>query len=166
MEREYYPCRCRLDKKDFYFIWFSGEKDGVFVESDGKIPTFEDLSKLLKYASLQNISLKDENANLFDLDKVENSIKQDSFEVNCIDFLNTWNLFDDVSHSLNGNFDSNRKMTNKIYEKLFWGNNLPVVTPEGKSYEPIWSKKELKIMCEILSKGFSTFRDNLKIIDE
>ena len=137
MPRQYYLYSCQLDKRKFYFIWFSDETDGVFIESDGKIPIFEDLRQILKYAQLQNIFIKKGNASFLDLDKVEYSIKQDVFEVNCVDFLNAWNLLKDVSYSIKSNFDFNRKITNKIYEKLFWGNNLPAVTPERESYEPV-----------------------------
>lgn len=87
---------------------------------------------------------------------------QEKFEIECVDFLNVWNLLDDVSHSVKGNFDSDRKATTKIYDKLFWGNNLLSVTPEGKSYKPIWSKKEIETIRDVLLNGLAMFRNSLK----
>ena len=33
---------------------------------------------------------------------------------------------------------------NKVYEKIFHGNNLQSITPEGKSYNPLWTRSEIK----------------------
>jgi hypothetical protein len=165
MARENYLYCCYFDDSNLYFIWFSNEKDGVCCEPDGEIAAFNDLESLRKYAEVQNILIRDEEAFCLNLDKIEESLKQPLFEVDCVDFLNAWNLFTDVSVSLKGNFDSERKATEKIYDKLFWGNNLPAVTPEGEFYTPIWSRKELEIIREVLQKGFILFRSSLKIID-
>ena len=72
--------------------------------------------------------------------------------------LTVWNILDDVSMSVNGNFDSKKKRTNKIYDKIFFGNNLPAITPKGESYKPIWSKAERDVIREVLSFGFDIFR--------
>ena len=131
MKREYYFCCCLLDNKKFYFIWYWDEEDGVFLDSGGKFPLFDNFEKLTIYANKHKLSIKEETIAYFDLEKVEKLLKHKIFQVDCIGFLNTWNLFSDISRSIGANFNSERKNTKKIYEKLFWGNNLPAVTPEG-----------------------------------
>jgi len=46
------------------------------------------------------------------------------------------------SGSVEGGFDEDKALTQKIYNKLFWGSNLPAVTPKGRYYEPIWPRRE------------------------
>jgi hypothetical protein len=165
MEREYYFCGCRLDEKDYYFIWFSDEEDRVYLNREGDFVVFNDLKKIVTYAQQQKLPIKDEEPVFYNLDKLEKKLSDKSFKVDCVEFLNVWNLLDDISRSVEGNFNSDRNATYKIYEKLFWGNNLPAVTPKGKYYEPIWRKRELEIIREVLSRGIGIFRDNLKFID-
>ena len=165
MTREYYLCGCRLDEKDYYFIWFSDDENGVYLSPEGSLVVSHDLKKIITYATRQKLPVKDEEPVFFDLEKLEETLGNKSFKVDCVEFLNAWILFDDISCAIEGNFDSDRKATKKIYEKLFWGNNLLLVTAEGKSYEPTWSKKELEIIREVLLDGMAIFRGNLKYID-
>ena len=160
MSNVYFNLCFRLDARDAHLIWFSGEPNGVIVEADGKVPCFLNEKDLLGYAASLKLSVETVEPDLHDLDFISSWLKIEKDEsVDCKIFLAAWNLFDDVSHSVGGNFDVARKKTNNIYEKLFWGNNLAVITPEGKSYTPIWTKRELKIMREVLSVGLSLFRE-------
>ena len=76
-------------------------------------------------------------------------------------FLEAWNLFDDISISTKGNFDKDRDFTLNIYNKIFWGCNIPAMTPEGESFSPTWTKKELQIICETLKQGFQLFNEKI-----
>jgi hypothetical protein len=165
MTRENYICSCRLDKKDYYFIWFSNESDGVYLDSEGSLVVFDDLESLAAYAERQKLLIEDEKPVSYNLEKLEADLSNKRFEVDCVGFLEAWNLFDDVSRSLEADFDSDHEITNNIYDKLFWGNNLPSMTPEEKSYQPVWSKKEIEIMRAVLLHGIEIFRSNLKYIN-
>ena len=44
-----------------------------------------------------------------------------------------------------------------IYDKLFWGNNLPSLTPKGRHYVSEWSPDELAALAEVLSAGLALF---------
>jgi hypothetical protein len=163
MSREYYNLWYRLDGCDAFLIWYTDEEDGVVVDSDEKALSFQNTEDLLGYAASRGLSVCVEDPLLHDLDVIAEWLGTgDVRSVNCEDFLAAWNLFEDVSRSVGGSFDDNRKLTEKIYEKLFWGNNLPIVTPEGKSYEPIWTKRELKIMREVLGSGLLLFRKKVR----
>ncbi len=73
-------------------------------------------------------------------------------------------LFADVSSSIDGGFDADRKLTQKIYDKLFWGCNLPIVTPEGEHYHPAWTKRELTIMHDVPGSGLKLFQGSVRNI--
>lgn len=164
MNREYYIYWYRFDNKDGYLIWFStAESDGFIVDNEGFIPSFENIENLLLLAENLAIKVEVDEPNFFDLDIVQNWLKNSDEKINDYNpFLNAWNLFDDISNSSNGNFDKNRIFSNNIYEKIFWGCNLPAMTPEGESFTPGWTKKELKIIRETLSFGFQMFGEKVR----
>jgi len=82
--------------------------------------------------------------------------------VDCCNFLDAWSLFADLSRSVAGQFDTDRALTNKIYDKIFWGNNLPAVTPDGEHSVPVWTNDELNILGKILDDGLSLFRNAVR----
>lgn len=163
MDRQYYILWCRLDGSDSYLIWYTDEKDGVFVERDGFVPSFKDADSLVKYAEQRGLGVDAEGPILLDLDVLRKWLKEKDVElIDPHSFNGAWNLFADVSRSIDGGFDTNQELTQKIYNKLFWGCNLPSVTPEGEQYHPAWTKRELKIMHDVLSSGLQMFRGSVR----
>jgi hypothetical protein len=72
----------------------------------------------------------------------------------CKILLDGWNFLEDLIRTIGQESDLLRLRTpilNKMYEKLFYGNNLPAITPEGKSYNPIFKRAEI-----------ATFRKEIK----
>jgi hypothetical protein len=166
MSRAYYIYWYKLDGKDFYLIWFEAEEsDGVLVDRKGFVPSFGKISDLQKYAEKFEINVDVEKPILNDLDAVQNWLNESKTEIfDYNPFLNAWNLFADISLSTSANFDKDKESTNKIYDKIFWGCNISAVTPEGESFTPGWTKKELKTIREVLSFGFQMFREKVKYI--
>lgn len=163
MNREYYTYWYRLNEKDGYLIWFStDEDDGFVIDEERLIPSFENMADLQSFASKLNIKVDTENPNLFDLDIVKKWLSKTTKKIeNYNPILDAWNLFDDISISTNGNFDLEKDLTNNIYNKIFWGCNLHAMTPEGKKFTPTWTRKELKIISEVLNEGFQLFNDKI-----
>lgn len=64
--------------------------------------------------------------------------------MDCHALLIAWNLFKDVVTTLHIEFFRNKQdnVSDKIYDKLFFGTNIPAITPEGKEYIPQWTKAE------------------------
>ncbi len=164
MEREYYIYWYRLDNKDGYLIWFTtDENDGLVIDETGLIPNFNNMDDLKRFAINLQISVDIENPNLIDFDFVKNWLNLPNIIIDDYNpFLEAWNLSDDISISTNGNFDLDKDLTNSIYNKIFWGCNLPSMTPEGESFTPTWTKKELKIIRETLKLGFQIFVEKVK----
>ena len=155
MENLYYPLWYRLDGRNRFLIWITQleadeDLDGVLLGDNGKTPVFHSLDFLFAYAQNRGIVLKDDEPILHNLDvikrwlKIKRSKAQGPTSIDCDEFLAAWNLFADVSRSLGSGFDVDRERTRKIYLKIFYGNNLPAITPEGEHYIPLWSNAEKK----------------------
>ena len=162
--RKYYVYWYRLYREESFLIWFStDDKDGFVFDQNGLIPSFKVIEELQEFAAEKQISVDAESPNLLDLDIVNSWVNETSNEIGNYDsLLEAWNLFDDISISANGSFDADKELTNNICNKIFSGCNLPAMTPEGKSFTPSWTKKELKILRETLKSGFQLFKEKVK----
>jgi hypothetical protein len=157
---EYFPLWYRFNSEDGYLIWISDEKDSVVVEAGGFIPTFKDHSFLRQYADTNHYSLQSGEPILHDLDCVAAWTKSPAEPVNCEEALAAWNLFGDVAASVGGRGIAFQHLDSQllaIYRKLFWGNNLPSMTPQGSQYVPEWSPDEIASLTEILITGLDLF---------
>jgi hypothetical protein len=164
MTRIYYRLWYRLDHTDGYLIWFANDTDGVVTQSDKTVPSFRTQEALHDYATSHQIDLDMMEPLIHDLDVVAQWLRRPlSAKIDTDALLTVWNLFGDLAASVNGDFDGDRKRTQHIYDKLFWGNNLPAVTPPGKQYTPVWSDDELLLMQEILHDGLLLFRKHVKM---
>lgn len=46
-----------------------------------------------------------------------------------------------------------------MYDKLFWGSNIPAVTPAGQKFNPDWSASEIAALARVLSSGLANVRE-------
>jgi hypothetical protein len=165
----------KLHGHKYYLLW-CGSNDGqdddyfVTIKFNGVARLFitRDLQKLLNYADTNNIKLNSRSEVDFqlDIDRLRNILPKlkagkPISEKKAVLLLHSWNVFIDVNCSIGKPILEikvrTRKYTNKekykIYNKIFWGNNLPSLTPEGKKYYPIFSKKEIYFIKHML--GFA-----------
>ena len=164
MTQTYYRLWYRLDYTDGYLIWFSNDDDGVVTQPDGVVPSFPDQETLQAYARFHQIELAAMEPLLHDLDGLARWLGRPlSAAVDCDILLTAWNLFGDLATSVKATFDHEHTRSQRIYEKLFWGNNLPAVTPAGQHYTPTWSDDELLLMREILHDGLVLFRTYVRV---
>jgi hypothetical protein len=154
-----------LHKHKYYLLWCGSnenQEDDYFVTTKfddvNRLLISNDLQKLLNYADTNHLKLNsrievDLQLNIDRLYKILPKLKygKQISEKNCVLLLNSWNAFIDIIYSIDKPLLEikvrTRKYTDrekfKIYDKIFWGNNLPSMTPEGKKYHPIFSKKEI-----------------------
>jgi len=151
---EYYPFLFDINKKEFYCIWYSADKDG-FVTENNKIKVFETKNMLFDYAKVKNIQFMDNKINSISIDFAINWLTRKNPIIKCVYFLDYWNHISDLAYSVGENFygDVREESINKVYDKLFWGNNLPPVTPKGKKYNPTWNHEQRKILVDIVKDG-------------
>jgi hypothetical protein len=165
----YYSYGYRLNGVDAYLLWYTdlsedgNEPDGVLLDDAGPLLTFRSLANLNDYAARCGLAVKPDGAMRLDLDVVQHWLAHPrKTTVDCEIFLNAWNLFSDLATAIQGSLayiDAQKEI--RIYDKLFWGNNIPAITPPGKHYDPVWTKSEIGRMQNVLKDGMQLFRGRL-----
>ncbi len=162
MSRNYYKIQYRLEGAEAYLLWFTNEQDGVITTPEGRMPSFSTEAALVAYAKRNGVSVSGEAATLHDFDALQawaDDPRPDT--VDCSNLLSAWNLFSDVARSMPSEaqaFARKDKGLTSLYNKLFWGNNLPAVTPNGHRFDPKWSTDELVRLAEVIAAGLQLFR--------
>lgn len=85
-----------------------------------------------------------------------------SSEGTCKLLLDGWNFLEDLGQTfeLNQELEGLRApFLNKIYDKLLSGSNLPSLTPEGRSYSPLWLQDEIYSLRNEFRKVWKLFRE-------
>lgn len=142
----------------FYALLFGENGDRVFVRSGSPV--------LYKHADLLLTDLKLEGfqsaedpegfesrlaaSDVIDVDYARKSVRRSMNTSDMSAVLDAWNSLSEVMAGLSAPMAFNGKLQNKVYEKLFWGLNLPSVTPPGESYHPTWTRRERRKMFKIL----------------
>ena len=163
MPREYFACAFRYAGLDQYLLWYSDDPDGVHLESAGYVPTFDSIDQLSSYARIHDVApLNMEEPVLHDLDSVDRFTRtSSSLHVDCNETLSAWNLFGDFARSVGPSgslFLDQDRAADQLYDKVFFGCNLPAMTPEGQEYLPIWTSAEVESIQDLLRVGLSLFR--------
>jgi hypothetical protein len=166
----YLPYWYRLTRADAYLIWYTdtagegSKSDGVLLDDAGRLPTFQSLAELQAYASGRDLSVDAEmNTEPLDLDTVAHWLgAARKTTVDCPTFLAAWNLFSDLASAVQGRpAHIDDQTEDRIYDKLFWGSNLPAMTPPGKHYTPTWTKSEVGRLRSVLNNGMQLFQGRL-----
>jgi hypothetical protein len=165
--REFHACSFVLDGTERYFLWYSIEEvgpdpDRVLLDETGQLREFHSLHAVESYAGAEALNLHPTWHARYDFDTLAGWLNEPTIEgIDCERFLSVWNLFDDMLLSTGQHkllFDGVEAFDEDVYDKLFWGTNPPALTPEGSSYEPIWSAHEMRIIERALAEGFAHFR--------
>jgi hypothetical protein len=170
--QNHYACRYRLDGEDRYLRWFDGGpptwEDGVVLDDDGTVPAFGSIEEVAACALARGVALGEAGmfATLHNLDVVAAWLERPSAEeVDCDALLSAWNLVADVAVSVGAGLDPWADATIGVYQKLFWGNNLPAMTPPGERYVPEWDADEVGQIAEVLGEGLRVFRAAVRPVD-
>ncbi|MGF6907886.1 hypothetical protein [Fusobacterium sp. PH5-44] len=152
---KYYWCVFILNKVKYYCLWCS--KSEEFFKSEEKLIYFTNMDDMRKMIKLEKLVIGEGIAE-YDCERLEKYGK--NYFIPPAEILDFWNILTDISLSLNVDFLGNErnKSIDKIHSKLFYGCNLPTVTPENMEYIPIWGKKEVKKIKRIIEDGISILR--------
>ncbi len=162
--REYYSYQVHFVGQTHNLLWFTDDLDGLVLDQkNGKLATFASPTDMTTYAAAHGITeLKDGTASL-DLDLVVRWCEHaTTSNVDCHLLLDAWNLFIDVSNSVSCEesvFVGNDYLP--ISEKLFYGCNLPTITPKGEHYIPVWSEEEIVDLVTVLRSGLEDIKSHL-----
>lgn len=157
---DYYPLSFKLNGQAFYCIYVWDDVDRVLTE-DGKILFFRKYKDMLTYCKGSQIGVK-KGIQTYQLDYLKNIISENSWCIDCEQILAFWNIAEDIAKSVGMIFygqERNEKI-DKVYDKLFWGNNASPVTPEGRHYTPLWDDGELLEIKKVLEDGMRILNDS------
>lgn len=157
MERLYFPCDLRINGADTFVVWYQDERDGFVRRPDGKLIRARSLEGLIFVAAELGLSLVPDEPAKYDFDRLrEWCLNATGAGVNCPEFLNAWNFFDDLAWLHDDGESDYAKLSRSAeqsYDKLFWGNNLPSMTPPGERFTPVWSAEELEYIRRVMEAG-------------
>lgn len=155
--RQHFATRFRLDSEARFLVWISDSTDGVVLD-DGCVATFGSIEDLEHFAAARGLALSEHEDGAFEFDAISAWIASPSAaSIDCDLFLNAWNLLLDITDSL-GIPPTLSDDEKAILETLFWGCNLPSMTPPGEHFVPTWSATRIAIMRSSLQRELTRFR--------
>jgi hypothetical protein len=159
---DYYIFVLIIEKKEYYCIWYSNGKDGFVTESD-QIVFFTNKEQLNKYAASKNINYKEGIAKL-NIDIAIDWLNSNRETIDCIYFLDFWNVIEDLANSICKDFygNSDKGMVYEVYNKLFYGSNLLAIKGDGAEFIPGWSEEEIKELSNVLTDGIALVKSIYK----
>ncbi len=149
-----------LNKIQNFTFWYTDDIDGFLLNENKKIRTFSNRTEAKSFAQTYGFKMIDE-AVIISSDIV---FTLDTETLNCDVILTYWNILSDVAMSVNRQFlgDSRTEEIQKIYNKLFYGCNLPAIKKDGDDFLPIWSEKEVQKIVEVIENGLQILSDSLE----
>jgi hypothetical protein len=154
----HYTVRLVAESKPRFLLWKEGfSQPDFFAREPGthRLLVADTPADLLKQAARWDCAVADQAPAIFDISAMLRALAglrdgRGCSTTTCKQLLDGWNLLEDLARSLDLAMDKgsvrDQKMRGKAYQKLFWGNNLPSVTPEGRTYLPLFDAHERRLM--------------------
>lgn len=154
-----WPVAFRLDGRERYLLWIAGEAGDDEVLADGdRALVFGTLQELHQHATGRGIELEDTDAvGVVDIDAAEQWCRTQSTPDAGL-LLTVWNLCGDVARGTRRLFDDRGEDRDRVYDVVFFANNLPSMTPAGESFVPDWTTDDLETLREVIRSGVTMFR--------
>jgi hypothetical protein len=161
MSETWYPLALKVGGRTLFLLWVSDDWALNRVLADaGLVVSFSDESAR-EYALAENLTqAPKEELRLHDLDSAVRWLEADA-EPDCRLLLAIWNLAGDVARSVNEPFEDRGAVLDDFYNKLFFGNNLPSITPPGGQYHPEWTEEELGLLRARIEVAADLIRSRL-----
>lgn len=160
-ERDYFCCPILMDGKERFILWYSNTQDGVWTE-DSLVLCWASRLSLLRYAIELGLSVSDEPATTFDLDKIDGFNRSIS-PLKEGEKLDAWNLLSDVATSVGGKeFIIADSESRDVYSRLFHLNCSDIV---GIPQPDPLRDDENQVVRRILSLGLKLLEERLRCLD-
>ncbi len=148
-----YPYCYIYKGKRRFLIWQTKEddQDTFKLDSDNRLISAKSEHGLRSLLGTKSKGLKWSEGTEIDFDYFWDALRglkvgRSSSGKTCKILLDGWNFIEDLARTVGLTEEMKRlqsPLLSKVYDKLFYGNNLPAVTPEGKSYSPLWLRGEI-----------------------
>ncbi len=157
-----YIVSLRACGQDYLLLWQDGgdAPDEYIVSPEANLTLLtKTLDELLSKARKLGLKVADQEPTTIDLDRLFRVLaalrpNRRSSERTCQLLLDGWNTIEDMARSVGVPLPEtiDPESLRMAYDKLFYGNNLPSVTPERASYNPLFSSQERKEMRNYLRR--------------
>ena len=155
---EHFLIPFRLDGRNRFLIWHSDEHDGVLLADTGAMATFESEAAGIAYAQARHIAVALDTSGTWDFDAIAYWIEApDADRIDCNAIYNAWNLLGDIAASVGTPLEFTDDERH-IHSKLFWGCNLPAVTPPGEHFAPEWPEDQVITLANAMREGLRLAR--------
>ncbi len=162
-----YPYTYIYERKKTILIWQTNGRDTFRKVSDKRLLQSQTVTNMKKLLRTEAIQVHWSEHAVIDFDKFWTALKnlrsnRASSRRTCSLLLEGWNFIEDMGRTFNLKKDMKRlrsQLLHKAYDKIFWGCNLPSVTPERKSYSPLWIEAEIKSMRTELRTVWQSFKN-------
>lgn len=142
----YYIVLIMICGREFFLLW-NGDHEPVFLtDEDSKAVFFGSLAELTGFAERNDLEL-DEEITEYDLDGITVTAET----LDCNEVNSKWNIISDLALTVGAEFSGEDKRYNGIYDKLFYGCNIPAMN--HPPYTPEWSAEEIAEINRILAEG-------------
>lgn len=152
-----------LQEQGYYSIWYSDETKDGFLTNNYDLITFTSEKTASEFVRFHTSYYKPVTTTIYRMETVKQMIDQQRPFDACV-MLEFWNIVGDLADSIKAPFCGNLQddLTNEIYEKLFYGNNLPEINTSGQNYMPQFTDEEWRKLKEILLEAFSVITNAFK----
>jgi hypothetical protein len=149
-----YLCRVRLHGAERVVLWEAsgGGVDRVVLDDAGEVVSYPSQAA----ARRADASISAEPAPLYDLDAIWSWCVSADLAVDCSTILDTWNFLGDLPRSQDL-FAAADSRADALYDKLFYGCNLPAMGASPGEYVPSWSSSEVAALKRLLALGVNDF---------
>jgi hypothetical protein len=160
---EVYIVRVKWTGRVVHLLWYYGEPDGVIVDSDERIVTYESREAIQKFALESGMVVSKEESANYDFDAARKWTHNPT--ASGIDpelFLNYWNMLDDICASVGQAVSSGvpRVDENHAYDALFRCTSAGEIVYHRAS-DPYFTYTDVQVMRQVLSQGLLVFASNL-----
>jgi len=134
LNNNYYEIVMFIYKYEHFFcIWCDPEEGEPYFEKRGESLFFENNEECIK-KFFHEKNYKCGHISQYNFDKIDYS--------DCNDYLNKWNIIDDLSKTLEIDFIGNHDEYTDLYSKFVYGSNIPALNTSGKEYVPVFDTEE------------------------
>ena len=143
-----------------YIIWISDEIDGVLLNTESKIVSFNTEHSLRQHLTNMGLEFTGDTT-VLDIGYIQQWLVNPVANVNYNTFLNSWNLFTDISSSLGIQFLGDKKevVRNSVYDKLF-DSAGPFIE---ENPDMIFNNRQIAVLAEVMKNGISLLFDHLAL---
>ncbi|MCB0197043.1 MAG: hypothetical protein KDJ65_34160 [Anaerolineae bacterium] len=153
---QYFAVCFQIKHAEYFLIWVSSDTDRLVLSPKNLLMAFANIGELNAFAAKNDLIIHSEKPPIYDFDTLADWIRAPNINnIDCETFLNAWNMLGDIEKSFERKLKEPNG-SNTVYDKLFYGNNLLSITPEGEHYIPEWSDDEVTIMVSVFRSGLET----------